>query len=112
MLTISKVKFKLIETNELYFTYEIIFWVDNKEDIKKFLENINSPTLKLYSAYEIQKCSKLKYTVKETFEQIDKLQESIKEKNFTKLLMLSGSSYKSFNDLVTIIIQNFNFRKD
>lgn len=112
MLTISKVKFKLIETNESYFTYEIFFYVENKEDIKKFLEKINSPTLKLYSAYEIQRCSKLKYTVKETFEQIDKLEEAIKEKNFTKLLMLSGSSYKNFNDLVTIIIQNFNFRKD
>ena len=112
MLTISKVKFKLIETNESYFTYEIIFYVENKEDIKKFLENVNSPILKLYSAYEIQRCSKLKYTVKETFEQIDKLEEAIKEKNFTKLLMLSGSSYKNFNDLVTIIIQNFNFRKD
>lgn len=112
MLTISKVKFKLIETDESYSTYEILFYVENHEDIKKFLENVNSPTLKLYSAYEIQKCRKLKYAVKETFEQIYKLKEAIDEKNFTKLLMLSGSFYKNFNDLVTIIIQNFNFRKD
>lgn len=112
MLTIYKTKFKLIETNESYSTYEILFYVENHEDIKKFLENVNSPTLKLYSAYEIQKCRKLKYAVKERFEQIDKLREAIEEKNFTKLLMLSGSSYKNFNDLVTIIIQNFNFRKD